>query len=1612
MKKTTLTVIAALLTALLLCNTTGYTQVPETVKIQADDKDIDDHFGAALGISGDFAIVGAPDEDTGGGNAGAAYIFERDAGGTWSQVIKILADNKGGGDQFGASVAISGDFAIVGALNEDSGANNAGAAYIFERDTSGTWSQVIKIQAGTIQAGAKFGASVAISGDLAIVGAENEDIGATSNAGAAYIFGRDNSGTWRQVVRIQAGIVEAGAKFGTSVAISGDRAIVGAANEDAAGDTDGGAAYFFERDAGGNWIQVARMQDDINQIQVFFGMSVSISGDFAIVGAPLENTASNTAGAAYVYKRTGGIWTQVVKLLGQFIFSQFGNSVAISDTFAVVGARLDQTYGGINAGTASVFERDAGGTWSKVSDLRSSDAQNFDLFGEPVALSGGRAIVGAFLEDTGGSNAGAAYIFENLRPVPVPEMNVQGKGVNIADGDVTPSTADGTDFGSADVAFDIIDRTFTIENTGTADLNLSGTPQVSITGANADDFSVTVQPSSPVSPGGSTTFTVQFDPSEVGLRTATISIDNDDPDENPYDFAIQGTGTPQAFITEDAKIQADIPGSGDQFGVSVAISGNFAIVGAMNEDTGGSNAGAAYIFERDGGGTWRQAIKIQADNRGGGDLFGFSAAISGDFAIVGAPNEDSGAGNAGAAYIFERDAGGTWGQVTKIQADDRGGGDEFGCSVAISGDLAIVGAPNKDNGASNAGAAYIFGRDTSGTWRQVIKIQASTIQAEARFGISVAISGDRAIVGAAEEDVAGNVDGGAAYFFERDAGGNWRQVAKMQDNVDQQPVLFGMSVSISGDFAIVGAPLENTAGTTAGAAYVFERTGGRWTQVVRLLGPLSFSQFGNSVAVSGNFAVVGARLDQTFGGVNAGSATIFKRDAGGTWSELYDIRSSDAEDFDLFGQPVAVSGSRAIVGAFLEDTGASNAGAAYIFENLGPVPEMNVQGNGLDIADGDVTPSVADGTDFGSADSDTGFVDHSFTISNSGTADLNLSGISITGAHAADFSVTAQPASPVNPGGSTTFTVRFDPTGTGLRTATISLVNDDPDENPYNFAIQGTGTRVCLITAITAGAQTACDPATNTYNQEVTVTFVNEPASGGNLVVNGESFELDRSPMTVTLRGLVADGQPVDVTASFSADSTCSLTVPDLFTAPTRCTPQCEITAITAGAQSDCDSTTNTYTQDVTVTYANAPSNGTLDVNGQSFAITGSPQTVTLTGLISDDQPVDVTASFSADSTCSLTVPELFTAPTSCTPRCEITAITPGAQTACDPATNTYSQEVTVTYANAPGSGDLVVNGQSFAITGSPQTVTLIGLISDSQLVDVTASFSADSTCSLTVPELFTAPAACSSPDNSKTRAAIARVIGGIDTLLAKPNTPKKAKKDLKAAKKKLKTALKVLKKGHIAGVFDALKAAIKELRDAKNRGVKVANLIDALVGIARQLAQDAIQEAKQFVGNDKKVAILVGDAEKAFKVAVQELARGRPPEVAIKHFKKAWKLAQKALKKAGVLAKAAPPDDANSVEPPALPEAYALDQNYPNPFNPSTTITFAVPQAGEVTLAIYNLRGQLVQTLFSGAIAAGQHRVVWDGTDSRGTKVSSGVYVYQLKAKDFVATKKLVLTK
>jgi len=268
---------------------------------------------------------------------------------------------------------------------------------------------------------------------------------------------------------------------------------------------------------------------------------------------------------------------------------------------------------------------------------------------------------------------------------------------------------------------------------------------------------------------------------------------------------------------EQDKLLASDGAAYDYFGVSVSIDGDYAIVGADRDDDNGRGFGSAYIFKRDGT-SWTQQAKLLASDGAAYDFFGLSVSIDGDYAIVGAWGDDDNGDMSGSAYIFTR-SGTAWTEEAKLLASDGAADDSFGVSVSISGDYAVIGAPLN---VGWSGSAYIFTR--SGTaWTEQAKLLASDGAADDHFGGSVSIDGDYAIIGARYDDDNG-VDSGSAYIFTR-SGTAWTEQAKLLPSDGAANDMFGSlrSVSIDGDYAIIGAPYDDDNGVDSGSAYVFKR---------------------------------------------------------------------------------------------------------------------------------------------------------------------------------------------------------------------------------------------------------------------------------------------------------------------------------------------------------------------------------------------------------------------------------------------------------------------------------------------------------------------------------------------------------------------------------------------------------------------------------------------------------------------------------------------------------------------------------------------------------------------------------------------------------------------
>ncbi len=399
----------------------------------------------------------------------------------------------------------------------------------------------------------------------------------------------------------------------------------------------------------------------------------------------------------------------------------------------------------------------------------------------------------------------------------------------------------------------------------------------------------------------------------------------------------------------------------DFFGESVSFWGDRAILGAIGDRCpAGDYCGSAYVYRYDGA-KLVQEQKLTASDAAQDDWFGGSISLSGDRAIVGANRDDCPAGfNCGSAYVYRFD-GTRWVQEQKLTATDAAPGDSFGSSVSISGDRAVVGAGGDDCMGDGCGSAYVYRFDGT-SWVQEQKLTASDAAEYDLFGISVSLSGNRAIVGATGVDCPAGYNCGSAYIYRYD-GTTWVQSQKLTASDAAEYDWFGVSVSLSRDRLIVGASSGNCPpGFDCGSAYVYRYDGTTWVQQQKLTAsnPARDDQFGRSVSLSGDRAVVGAHYSDCSAGSSCGSAYVYRYD-GTTWVQEQKLTAADAAHNDRFGVSVSLSGDKVVVGAVLDDCPAGDyCGSAYLFA-LGPDCNENGQADLCDIRDGGMPDVDGDG---------------------------------------------------------------------------------------------------------------------------------------------------------------------------------------------------------------------------------------------------------------------------------------------------------------------------------------------------------------------------------------------------------------------------------------------------------------------------------------------------------------------------------------------------------------------------------------------------------------------------------------------------------------------------
>ncbi|KAL7489844.1 hypothetical protein ACHAW6_015560 [Cyclotella cf. meneghiniana] len=348
----------------------------------------------------------------------------------------------------------------------------------------------------------------------------------------------------------------------------------------------------------------------------------------------------------------------------------------------------------------------------------------------------------------------------------------------------------------------------------------------------------------------------------VGVDRRTIVVGVQEDDNGVGSAAVYRYDSANQTFSQEAKL---IPSDGeptDDFGRAVAISDNFIIVGAQKNDAAGVDSGAAYIYARAPveriEGEWTEVSKIVAPDAQDNERFGISVAIDKNVAIIGANGADDKGENSGAAYIFNY-VDNEWEFTQKLTAPDGEAGDNFGFSVAIYGDQAVVGAVWDGE---KSGSVYVFILNR-GVWTVEGKFVADGGKPDDQFGWSVAMWEQTIAVGAFADDTSG-LDSGAVYIFEKDSNGVWDQQARVSPSDGEDNDHFGRSVDVHRDWLIVSSPFDDEVGIEAGSVYIYQRDDNEWllqNKLFPLIDPMDFNEFGFGVAVSDDFFVASSKLE-------------------------------------------------------------------------------------------------------------------------------------------------------------------------------------------------------------------------------------------------------------------------------------------------------------------------------------------------------------------------------------------------------------------------------------------------------------------------------------------------------------------------------------------------------------------------------------------------------------------------------------------------------------------------------------------------------------------------------------------------------------------------------
>jgi hypothetical protein len=706
-------------------------------------------FGWSVAVAGNRIVVGVRDDDTGAGDSGMAYVYDMNSATPEVPVRTLVNPDAGENDSFGYSVAISGDLVVIGCRHGDSGVAHAGMTYVYDL-ASATPAQPFLSLPNPAPGGQNFGHAVAIDGTRLVIGAPQDS--GTGDLSRVYVYELSGSTPQTPVATFADASSGTNERFGWAVSVSGNKVAVGAPHDDSGAD-NGGACHVYDFASGPPALPWATIPNPAAAIGDEFASSVSVSGSHLAIGNALDDQGGGDSGRIYAYELGGGAPSLFATLEnpGPQGGDQFGRSVSFAGNRLLTGAHGDNT-GGSDVGSAYVYDFTGSPPPGPFLTVNTPSTSSAEEFGTAVAMSGSIVVIGAHHDDKAGNqNSGTVFIYDRQSPTPeVPVLILDNPnpalndyfGAAVAINGNTVAVAayqDDTPASNCGIVY-IFDRN-------------SGTPTVPVftiqnPAANAQD-----QFGNAIALSGSRLV--------VGCAKNDPGTIADGGSAYVFDLS-SGTPTLPVAILDNPAAAAD-----DIFGTAVAISGTMVAVGAPGNDTGAPNAGSVYLYDISLPAPHGPVAVFDNPNATTDDFFGHAVAISSQWLVAGAYQDDAGDRDAGCAYVYSLgDLPSTVPFVTLLNPSPEPE-DYFGVAAAISGSRIVIGASEMDIFAPDAGSAYVYEMTSAPPQVAVETLDCGSHKNGDWFGFSVAIDGVDIVVGAPLDD--GNTfDRGAAHVFDPD----------------------------------------------------------------------------------------------------------------------------------------------------------------------------------------------------------------------------------------------------------------------------------------------------------------------------------------------------------------------------------------------------------------------------------------------------------------------------------------------------------------------------------------------------------------------------------------------------------------------------------------------------------------------------------------------------------------------------------------------------------------------------------------------------------------------------------------------------------------------------